>query len=103
MGIDVLNPIQWNCGNWDLKELKESYGEKICFHSAVDNQHTLPNGSPEEVRKEVGYLVDTLGNDGTGFILGPCHNLQSNTSVKNILSLYDPHIIGDNIISGAKK
>ena len=88
MGIDILNPIQWRCGDWDLTELKEMYGKDVCFHSAVDNQHTLPYGSPEDVQKEVRYLIDTLGMDGTGFILGPCHNLQSNTSVDNILALY---------------
>lgn len=88
MGIDILNPIQWTCGDWDLPELKEMYGKNICFHSAVDNQHTLPYGSPEDVKKEVRSLIETLGIDGTGFILGPCHNLQSNTPVENILALY---------------
>ena len=89
MGIDVLNPIQWSCGDWDLAELKQKYGKDICFHSAVDNQHTLPFGTPEDVQKEVKYLIDTLGSDGTGFILGPCHNLQSNTPIENILALYN--------------
>ena len=89
MGIDLLNPIQWSCGNWDLAELKEKYGKDICFHSAVDNQYTLPFGTPADVQKEVRYLMNTLGSDGTGFILGPCHNLQSNTSIDNILALYN--------------
>ncbi len=88
MGIDVLNPIQWICGNWDLKELKKNYGKDVCFHSAVDNQKTLPRGNPEDIRKEVRHLTGTLGNDGTGLIIGPCHNLQSNTPVENILALY---------------
>ncbi len=88
MGIDVLNPIQWSCGEWDLNDLKEKYGKEVCFHSAVDNQNTLPHGTPEDVRKEIKHLISTLGKDGTGFIVGPCHNLQSNTSLENILSLY---------------
>jgi uroporphyrinogen decarboxylase len=89
MGIDVLNPIQWSCGHWNLAELKARYGKDLCFHSAVDNQHTLPFGTPDDVRNEVKFLVDTLGSDGTGFILGPCHNFQSNTPVENILALYE--------------
>lgn len=88
MGIDILNPIQWSCGDWDLEALKRIYGKDVCFHSAVDNQNTLPFGTPADVQKEVRYLIETLGSDGTGFILGPCHNLQSNTSVENILALY---------------
>jgi uroporphyrinogen decarboxylase len=49
--------------------LKETYGDNLCFHSAVDNQQTL-------------------GCDGTGFIIGPCHNLQPVTPIENILALY---------------
>ena len=33
-------------------------------------------------------LVKTLASDRTGFIIGPCHNLQPNTSTENILALY---------------
>ena len=88
MGIDLLNPIQWRCGDWDLAALKRDYGSRICFHSAVDNQHTLPFGTAEDVRQEVRSLIGTLASDHTGFILGPCHNLQAITPVENILALY---------------
>jgi uroporphyrinogen decarboxylase len=89
MGIDLLNPIQWRCGDWDLAELKATYGAKLCFHSAVDNQQTLPFGTPEDVRREVRMLIQTLGSDRTGFIIGPCHNLQPVSPVENILALYE--------------
>jgi uroporphyrinogen decarboxylase len=89
IGIDVLNPIQWRCGDWDLRWLKDTYGDQLCFHSAVDNQQTLPFGTPEDVRAEVRMLKQTLGSDGTGFIIGPCHNLQPVTPLENILALYD--------------
>jgi uroporphyrinogen decarboxylase len=89
MGINLLNPVQWQCGNWDLADLKQRYGDKICFHSAVDNQHTLPFGTPDDVRTEVKWLIETLASDQTGFIIGPCHNFQSNTPVENIIALYD--------------
>jgi uroporphyrinogen decarboxylase len=89
MGIDVLNPIQWRCGGWDLRALKAQYGGRICFHSAVDNQQTLPFGTPDDVRREVRWLIETLAADRTGFILGPCHNLQPVTPTENILALYE--------------
>ena len=89
MGINILNPIQWRCGNWDLAAVKAQYGSRICFHSAVDNQQTLAFGTPEDVRAEVKRLVETLGCDGTGFIICPCHNLQAITPVENILALYE--------------
>ncbi len=89
MGIDVLNPIQWRCGNWDLVMLKAEYGQRLCFHSAVDNQQTLPFGTPEDVQAEVRRLIATLASDRTGFIIGPCHNLQPVTPVENIITLYE--------------
>lgn len=89
MGIDILNPIQWRCGNWDLSAVKAQYGSRLCFHSAVDNQETLPFGTPEDVRQQVRMLKQTLGCDGTGLIIGPCHNLQAITPIENILALYE--------------
>lgn len=89
MGIDVLNPVQWRCGSWDLAELKAQYGKQICFHSAVDNQETLPFGTVDDVRREVRWLIETLAADRTGFIIAPCHNLQAVTPVENVVALYE--------------
>lgn len=92
MGINLLNPIQWRCGNWDLKNLKETFGQRICFHGGVDNQETLPFGTPDDVRAEVRWLKSTLWSDRTGFILAPCHNLQPITPVENIIAMYEEAI-----------
>jgi uroporphyrinogen decarboxylase len=89
MGIDILNPIQWTCPGMDMGELKAEFGDRICFHGAVENQRILPFGTPDEVRDEVRHCIDALANDGTGYILAPCHNLQVNTPVENIIAMYD--------------
>lgn len=89
LGINVLNPIQWRCGNWDLAALKAEYGGRLCFHGAVDNQETLPFGSAEDVRAQVRWLKSTLGSDHTGFIIAPCHNIQSITPLENIIAMYE--------------
>jgi uroporphyrinogen decarboxylase len=89
MGIQLLNPIQWRCGDWDLAALKSQYGALLCFHGAVDNQETLPFGTPDDVRRQVRWLIQTLACDVTGFIVAPCHNLQPVTPVENILALYE--------------
>jgi uroporphyrinogen decarboxylase len=41
------------------------------------------------VADEVKRLVQTLASDGTGLILGPCHNLQAITPVQNIIAMYE--------------
>ncbi len=89
MGIDILNPVQWLCPGMDMKELKAEFGKQICFHGAIENQRILPFGTPEEVRAEVRHCIDALASDGTGYILAPCHNLQVNTPVENIIAMYD--------------
>ncbi len=89
LGIQVLNPVQWRCGDWDLADLKAKYGQALCFHGGVDNQGTLPFGSAEDVRKEVRWLKETLGVDGTGLIIAPCHNLQAVTPTENIIAMYE--------------
>ncbi len=88
MGIDVLNPIQWRCANMDPAELKASFGDQLCFHGGIDNQQTLPFGTPDDVRAEVARMIATLGSDRTGYILAPCHNIQPNTPVENVLAMY---------------
>ncbi|MCM8825241.1 MAG: uroporphyrinogen-III decarboxylase-like protein [Candidatus Omnitrophica bacterium] len=87
-GVDVLDPVQWRCKNMDRASLKKDFGEKICFHGAVDNQYTMPFGSVEEVKKEVIENIKILGENG-GYFLGPCHNLQVITPPENIVAMYE--------------
>jgi len=87
-GIDVLNPIQWRCEGMDRESLKRDFGDKLIFHAGVDNQYTLPFGTPEEVRQEVIDNYKILGAGG-GYILGPCHNIQSVGPPENTIALYE--------------
>ncbi len=48
IGLDVLNPIQPAC--LDPARLKREYGDKLCFWGSIDEQHTLPFGTPEDVQ-----------------------------------------------------
>jgi uroporphyrinogen decarboxylase len=72
----------------DRAVLKQRFGSRLIFHGAVDNQYTLPFGSVEEVRQEVRDNLAILGAGG-GYILAPCHNIQSLTPIENIVAMYD--------------
>jgi len=87
--IDILNPLQWHLPGWDLYEMKEKYGKRICFHGGIDNQYVLPFGSVGEVREEVRACLDALFSDRTGYILAPCHNIQAITPVENVIAMYE--------------
>ena len=88
IGIDILNPIQYRCGNLDLNWLNDTYGDRLCFHGGVDNQEVLPFGSVDDVIAETRKCIQTLGRGG-GYILAPCHNLQAVSPVENIIAMYE--------------
>jgi uroporphyrinogen decarboxylase len=88
MGIQVLNPVQWRCAGMEREGLKKDFGDKLIFHGGVDNQQTLPFGSVEDVRQEVIDNYSILGNVG-GYILAPCHNIQSVGPPENIVAMYE--------------
>jgi len=89
MDIDILNPLQWTCPGMGLEDLKRDFGRHLCFHAGVDNQRILPFGTPEKVRAEVRRCIDVLSGDGMGYILAPCHSIQPNTPLENIIAMYD--------------
>ncbi len=84
-GVDVLNPIQHICPGMDCEELKEKYGDKLIFHGGVENQHTIPFGTSEEVVAETKMCLEELGPEG--YIPCSCHFAQAHTPRENILSL----------------
>jgi uroporphyrinogen decarboxylase len=86
IGIDVLNPIQPLA--MDPVKLKHDYGDRLCFWGSIDLQHTMPFGSPEDVKKEVRERLNTLGRAGS-LIIGPTHNLQLDTPLENFWALVD--------------
>ena len=86
--IDVLNPLQPLVAGMDLEAIKSVFGQRVCFHGAMDIQELLPMGSPDDIRKEAKRLVKILGKNG-GYILAPAHHIQADTSVENVLALYD--------------
>jgi uroporphyrinogen decarboxylase len=86
IGLDILNPIQPAC--MDPAKLKEEFGDRLCFWGSIDVQHTLPYGTPEEVRQEVLRRLETIGRNG-GLIIGPTHHVQLDTPPENFWAMID--------------
>jgi len=88
-GFDILNPIQWTANNMEAKELKAEFGKDIVFWGGgVDTQHTLPFGTPEEVRKEVLGICETF-SDGGGFVFATIHNVQAMVPAENLFAMFN--------------
>lgn len=86
IGIDVLNPIQ--PAAMDPARLKRAYGSELCFWGSMDEQRTLPFGTPDDVRREVRDRIATLGAGG-GLILGPTHHVQLDTPLENFWAMVE--------------
>jgi hypothetical protein len=68
IGLDVLNPVQ--PASMDPANIKKKYGDKLCFWGTIDEQYTLPFGSPQDVANEVKLRLEIVGYNG-GLILAP--------------------------------
>lgn len=88
IGIDAINPVQVSARGMDSRELKRNFGRDMSFWGAIDSQHVLPFGTPEQVRDEVRTRIRDLGPGG-GFVLASCHNIQREVPAENVLAMFD--------------
>ena len=86
IGVDILDPLQALAQGMEPQPLKDAFGSRICLHGGVCTQYLLPKGSPDDVRDEVRRRISILGHGG-GYILAPCHVLQTDVPTENILAM----------------
>ena len=86
-GIEVLNPLQPHAAKMDPKGLKAAFGKQLAFHGGLDQQKTIPFGTPEEAAGDVRRVINALAPGG-GYIFAPCHNLQPDVPPQNIVAIY---------------
>jgi uroporphyrinogen decarboxylase len=87
MGLDIYDTIQPNAAGMTPNELAAEFGRSICMHGTINTQKTLPFGAVEDVIAEVRDRIDSFGSQG-GLIVAPCHNIQPDTPLENILAMY---------------
>jgi uroporphyrinogen decarboxylase len=88
IGVSSLNPVQTTARNMEPDRLKGEFGDRLSFWGGVDTMRILNRGTPDEVRREVKYKIDTLAPGG-GYILNPIHNVQPDVPVENLLAMTD--------------
>jgi uroporphyrinogen decarboxylase len=89
MNVDILNPVQTSVsGLEDTYALKDSFGDRLSFHGAMDVQQMLPNASTEELEQEIARRIYDLGRNG-GYILAPCHNIGHDVPPENVVTLFE--------------
>ncbi len=85
-GIDVLNPIQPEC--MDFNTILKKYGKQISFKGTIGIQTTMPFGTPGEVREEVKNNLDLAGPAG-GLFCCPTHMIEPEVPWENIMAYID--------------
>jgi uroporphyrinogen decarboxylase len=88
IGIDVLNPVQPECPDMSLEDLKRKYGDKIAFHGGIGTQHILPRGTTSDVEKEVMRAIRAAAAGG-GYVAAPSQMIQPDVPPQNVCALYD--------------
>jgi uroporphyrinogen decarboxylase len=87
IGVDCFNPVQVSAGEMShTPRLKREFGKYLSFWGAIDTQHVLPYGTPDDVRAEVRRRINDLAPGG-GFIVGPVHNVQDDVPPENLVAM----------------
>jgi uroporphyrinogen decarboxylase len=88
-GVDILSPVQFTAAKMDLVGLKRDFGKDICFWGGgVDTQQVLPKGSLQEIKDQVGRVMDTMAPGG-GFVFVPVHNIQADIEPDRVIAVYE--------------
>lgn len=86
-GFDILNPVQCSAADMEPARLKAEFGRQMVFWGGgVDTQHTLPFGTPADVRAQVTERLRIFAPGG-GYVFNPIHNIQARTPVENIVAM----------------
>lgn len=88
LGLDYLNPLQPLAKHMDAENINNQFGGQINFFGAICVQDLLPNGTPEKIKSEVKRITSILNEKGQ-YIIAPAHNIQDDTSVENVLALFE--------------
>jgi uroporphyrinogen decarboxylase len=81
IGVTILNPVQPEC--LDPIEVQRRYGDRLVLDGTIGTQTTMPFGAPEDVRRAVRRMAETVGRDGA-LILAPTHVLEPEVPLENI-------------------
>ena len=87
IGLDVIHPIQKY--TMDETHIAEQYGGKICFLVGFDVQRIIPFGTPDEVRAEVRYLVDTFKREDGRLMLTMGNGSTNDWKLESLEALFD--------------
>ena len=86
IGLDCYQTVQPEI--YDLKELKEQFGDKLSFWGTISTQRDLPVRTPDEIKKIIRDTVEIMRKGG-GFIVAPTHAVPHDVPPENVLAMIE--------------
>jgi uroporphyrinogen decarboxylase len=83
-GLNALHPIEPKA--MDSRELKASYGDRLCLLGNVEIGETLTLGTPADVKAEVRERIRTLAPGG-GYAVGSSNTVAHYVQVENFRAM----------------
>ena len=89
VGLDGLHALQPSCAGMDLRQLKETFGDRILFNGAIDSHHVLIDVTPQSVRDATREILDIM-KPGGGYVAGASHDtILEETPLENVLVMFE--------------
>ncbi len=91
IGVDVIHPIRKFA--MDGEKVVSRFGGKISFLAGLDVQQALPWGTPEEVRSELRWMVDTFLDRKQGkMIISAGNKIKKDCPLENLKTFFEESI-----------
>ena len=87
IGLTCLNPVQPEV--LEHEWLRREFGDHLSFYGGVSTQEVLPRLNTDEVRAATQACIRDLAPQGTGFLLGPSHRMQSDIPAENVVAMLE--------------
>lgn len=88
MGFEVFNPVQPGVPGHLPRDMKDNFGKKFAFWGAIDQQDLLPNGTDDELERDIIEKISILGKGG-GYMISPAHILQNDVAPERVLQFIE--------------
>jgi uroporphyrinogen decarboxylase len=86
-GVTVFHPVQKH--TMDEKAVAAEFGDRLTFLSGFDVQHVLQEASPDEVRAEMRFMIETFDRPEGGMCIAAGNGIVSGTPFENIDAFLD--------------
>lgn len=83
IGFEVFNPVQPGVPGHLPADMKKNFGSRFAFWGAIDQQELLPNGTDEELEKDILEKITILGKEG-GYMIAPAHIIQNDVKPERV-------------------